>query len=105
MASPPSGTGDYIVDTAEVNGYAAVERVAPRAAHVHAKLYTPDAQGSEPTHDWPRILGTLTAAGYDDYLSIEYEGDEDPVTAVPRGALHLREMIREHAVTGERGNT
>ena len=48
-------TGDYIVDTAEVNGYAAVERAAPHAAHVHAKLYAPDAQGIEPTMDQPAV--------------------------------------------------
>lgn len=96
-------TGDYIVDTAEVNGYAAVERAAPHAAHVHAKLYTPDASGSEPTHDWPRILRTLATSGYDGYVSIEYEGKEDPMTAVPRGARHLRASLREHAAHKERG--
>jgi sugar phosphate isomerase/epimerase len=90
-------TGDYLVDTSEVNGYLAIERAAPHAAHVHAKLYTPDPAGSEPTHDWPRILGTLTASGFDAYVSIEYEGNEDPLTAVPRGAAYLRKALRDHA--------
>ena len=90
-------TGDYIVDTADVNGYPAVERAAPHAAHVHAKLYNPDDAGVEPTHDYPRILELLEGVGYDDYISIEYEGEEDPVDAVPRGAMHLRKVIDAHA--------
>ena len=35
----------------------------------------------------------LKAAGFDGWLSVEYEGDEDPVTAVPRSIANARKYI------------
>jgi len=88
-------TGDYLVDTAAINGYNAIERAAPHAAHMHAKLYNPDGVGSEPTHDWPRILDIMQKASYEGYLSVEYEGKEGPEVAVPRGVKFLQGCLRD----------
>jgi len=92
-------TGDYIVDTAELNGYPAVERVAYHAALVHAKLYEVDGQGKDLKQDYERIFDILVAAGYDGYLSIEYEGPADP-TNVPRGVKFLRAEMERRGLRG-----
>jgi len=88
-------TGDYLVGAADVNGYAALERAAPKAVHVHAKLYDLDDEGRDSKQDWRRILDILTAAGFKGALSIEYEGAEDPLKALPRGINYLANLMRE----------
>lgn len=88
-------TGDYLVGSADVNGYPALERVAPRAVHVHAKLYDLDEKGRDPRQDWPRILDILVEAGFNGALSIEYEGAENPLNALPRGIKYLADLMRE----------
>ena len=92
-------TGDYIVDTAELNGYAAVERMAYHAALVHAKLYELDGQGQDLKQDYPRIFDLLAGAGYDGYLSIEYEGPADPAQ-VPRGTKFLLAEMERRGIRG-----
>jgi hypothetical protein len=44
--------------------------------------------------DWPRVLKILGAAGYQGYLSLEYEEEADPVNVVPKLIGKLRETIR-----------
>lgn len=86
-------TGDYLVDTPERNGYPALERVAFHAALVHAKMYEVDENGKDRKQDYERIFDILAAAGYDGYLSIEYEGPADE-PAVPLAAGFLMAEMR-----------
>jgi sugar phosphate isomerase/epimerase len=92
-------TGDYLVDSAEINGYPALERVAYHAVLVHAKLYELDGQGKDLKQDYERIFDLLVGAGYDGYLSIEYEGPADP-TNVPRGAKFLLAEMERRGIRG-----
>ncbi|MFB3094626.1 MAG: hypothetical protein ACE10O_02070, partial [Candidatus Acidiferrales bacterium] len=63
--------------------------------HVHAKLHDIAADGSERTLDYPKILKFLKRARYRSFLSMEYEGKQDPFEVLPRAAAHLRELLRE----------
>lgn len=92
-------TGDYLVDTAERNGYLALERVAHQAVLVHAKLYEVDENGKELKQDYSRILDILTAAGYDGFLSLEYEGPPDE-QAVPLAAGFLMAELKRRGLRG-----
>jgi len=83
-------TGDYLVDTAEVNGYPALERAMIYAMVVHAKFYEVDENGRDKKQDYDKIFKILNAARYEGYLSIEYEG-KNPKLEVPLAAKFLLE--------------
>lgn len=92
----------------------AVSRVAPYAIHAHIKdMYVrdePSAFISSPTRggryfggavvgegDIPvkRCLRILKQAGYDDYVSLEFEGMEDCISAISRGLKNIRKYLSE----------
>jgi sugar phosphate isomerase/epimerase len=99
---------------ADENPQTAVSRVAPYAVHVHVKdmLYR-----SEPTGDgWgmtracnyfkgtvvgegdvpvKKCLQFLKRAGYDGFVSIEFEGAGDCVDGIARGLANLQKMIAQ----------
>jgi sugar phosphate isomerase/epimerase len=92
---------------------AAVERLAKRAVMVHVKdfhvklrkqapaswLHTPTPiaiRGAIVGHgnvDIPAQLRALKGAGYDGYLSLEFEGLEEPTFAIAAGLDYLREQL------------
>jgi sugar phosphate isomerase/epimerase len=43
--------------------------------------------------DFERIMDMFVKVGYSGYMSIEYEGREDPVTAVPKCVQVLRQYM------------
>jgi sugar phosphate isomerase/epimerase len=86
-------TGDYLVDTAEVNGYKALEKVLPYAEVVRAKFYGLDDKGRDKKLDWEKIFKLLKKESYDGYLSIEYEGG-DAQNDVPAAAKYLLKKTR-----------
>lgn len=92
----------------------AVSRVAPYAIHAHAKDMNvrPEAVGDcvnmtrggnyfggavigEGDIPVKRCLKILKAAGYDGFLSVEYEGVEDCISGISRGLANLRKIIEE----------
>ncbi len=91
----------------------AVSRVAPYAVHAHCKdMHISDVkkEGFNPTRGGKffkgavvgegvvpvkRCIRTLKFAGYDGYLSIEYEGSEDCVAGITRGFKNLKRFIAE----------
>jgi len=90
------------VGCGEEEGYKSIEMATPHAVFVHAKLYdigfkegcmhTPPCL-AEKTLDFERIIDLFLKVGYSGYMSIEYEGREDPVTAVPKCVKVLRQYI------------
>ena len=94
------------------NNVTAVSRVAPYAIHVHAKDM---AFSSEPKEGYTlktrgcnylkctylgggdvnvkKCIEVLKRAGYDGYVSIEYEGAEDCIEGIKKGLEFLREII------------
>lgn len=92
----------------------AVSRVAPYAFHVHVKdfgisevptpvhtLMTRGARYLRPSvigeGDVPvkRCLAAIKRTGYDGFVSIEYEGVEDCITAIERGLKNLKSILSE----------
>lgn len=82
-------TGNYL------DGLRSIEKTAAWAAHVHAKLYHIAEDGADHRLDYRRILGALQRAGYRGFVSLEYEGPQDPFEVVPRAVKRLRELLRE----------
>ena len=41
----------------------------------------------------PPILAELDQLGYDGYMLLEYQGEEDPRVALPRNIAHLRQLL------------
>lgn len=72
------------------NPYENMAAAAPYAIAVQVKtdVRTPDGSGIEDA-DFDRIAGILRAANYRGYAALEYEGREDPMTAVP---VHLEQL-------------
>ncbi|MBK5294539.1 MAG: sugar phosphate isomerase/epimerase [Acidobacteriia bacterium] len=73
--------------------YKSVQQVAAIAPFVRVKLYQLDEQGQEKFIDYKRIFDILRGVHYNGYCSLVYEGTEDEVAAIPRGARFLRRMM------------
>lgn len=89
----------------------AVSRVAPYAVHAHAKdMYKSKTGGEgfgqtrgcnyfkgavlgEGDVDVARCVQILKKAGYDGYLSIEFEGSEDCIDGIARGFAYLKTLV------------
>lgn len=84
---PLLDTGNY------VDGWNSLERTLPTAAHVHAKFWRVAPDGSDETLDYPRIFAALKAAGYDGWVSLEYETEEPEATGIPRALAYLRRFV------------
>lgn len=79
--------------------YESIEAVMPYTVHIHAKIYdlTLEWYGLssywiEKKLDYRKIMEIIAKHGYNGYLSLEYEGKDDPLIAVPR-ALDFLENI------------
>ena len=87
--------------------------MAPHVAHVHIKNSRPLAPGKrrgrflvadsgqpysgtdldDGVINLPPILAELDHLGYDGYMLLEYQGEEDPRVALPRNITHLRKLL------------
>lgn len=70
--------------------YARLETMAPRTVFVQAKAYDGGGEWYTLDIDETRVAGILRAAGYTGYVSLEFEGKENPETGVPRAFDRLR---------------
>jgi sugar phosphate isomerase/epimerase len=96
------------------NPITAVSRLAPYAIHVHLKdfkyttasdlrkkIFTRGANYIKPTTvgtgDVPvkQCLAILKRAGYDNYISLEYEGSEDCVQEISLGLKNIKEYLSQ----------
>jgi L-ribulose-5-phosphate 3-epimerase len=81
-------TGNFLEDP-----YKKIAAVAPRATHVHAKTYFGGGVWYTLDLDYARIASILRKADYRGFVSLEYEGKEDPKTAVPKSLALLRKAF------------
>jgi len=81
-------TGNFLDDP-----YERLERIAPKATFVHAKTYYGGGIWYAVELDYARIAAMLRKAGYRGYVSLEYEGREDPKAAVPKSLAVLRKAF------------
>jgi hypothetical protein len=81
-------------DSSKYDLYGSIERTAPLAVFVRAKLYCLRG-GKEEWLDYPRIFKTFRKVNYNGFVSLVYEGwsDMDPMHAVPIGTRFLRDLI------------
>ena len=72
--------------------YDNIALAAPKAVtcQVKIELSTEKGDGREPA-DLNRIVGILRKADYQGYLTLEYEGKEEPKTAIPMWLKRLTE--------------
>ena len=78
-------TGNFLEDP-----YDRLAKLAPKAILVQAKTYYGGGTWYSLDLDYPRIGKLIRAAGYRGYISLEFEGKEDPATAVPKSLALLR---------------
>jgi sugar phosphate isomerase/epimerase len=64
--------------------YDAVGAMAPYAMATHVKVNDFDTHGEAIDYDFPRVLGILKSVHFHGPLSIEYEGNGDPVEGVQK---------------------
>ena len=103
-------TGNFLLVGQQ--SHEAIREVAKYAYMVHFKDFTPasaDHEGfayqaldgskfvgtaiGEGSVDLAKCVGELSAAGFDGWLNVEYEADEDPFTGVPRSIENARKYI------------
>lgn len=82
-------TGNFLDNT-----YAQLEQMAPVTAYVQAKTYYGGGTWYTLDLDYPRIAEILRRHNYRGYISLEFEGQEDYRTAVPKSLAMLREAFR-----------
>ena len=81
-------TGNFRTDP-----YGSIAQAAPHAVTCHVKTEVPSPTGGKEEADIQRIVSTLRDAGYNGYLSIEYEAAEEPKVAVPRFVAQLKALV------------
>lgn len=75
------------------NPYDKLKLIAPKTVYVQAKTYYGGGEWYTLDLDYKRIAKILFDAGYTGYVSLEFEGKEDPDIAVPKSINLLRKTI------------
>ncbi len=73
--------------------YARLEKMAPETVFVQAKTYFGGGEWYTLDIDYPRVASILAAVDYHGYISLEFEGKEDPEKGVPQSIALLREAF------------
>jgi sugar phosphate isomerase/epimerase len=81
-------TGNFLEDT-----YTQLEQLAPKTVFVQAKTYYGGGIWYSLDLDYDRIAGILRRHNYRGYISLEFEGREDPQTAIPKSLALLRKAF------------
>lgn len=92
-SSPSMGMN---VDTGNFVGepYAKLEKLAPYATIVQAKTYYGGGTFYDKDMDYSRIGKIFKKANYKGWVSLEFEGKENPDTAVPKSLAVLRKAFK-----------
>jgi len=78
-------TGNFLEDP-----YDKLEQLLPHTVLVQAKTYYGGGEWYTLDLDYPRIAALLAKQKYQGYVSLEFEGKEDPATGVPKSLAMLR---------------
>lgn len=84
-----SDTGNFLE-----NQYEQLEMMAPQTFLVQAKTYFGGGKWYTLDIDYKKVAEIFRNAGYKGYISIEFEGLEDPLTAIPKSLELIREAFR-----------
>ena len=80
-------TGNFLEDP-----YARLAQLAPRTVLMQCKTYFGGGRWYTLDLDYARIAAIMKKAGFKGYVSLEFEGKEDPLTAIPKSL----ELLRTH---------
>lgn len=75
------------------NPYDKLEKIAPQTCFVQAKTYYGGGEWYSLDLDYKRIVNILKSVNYQGYISIEFEGKEDPKTGVQKSVDLLRSVL------------
>ena len=78
-------TGNFLEDP-----YDRLALLAPRTALIQAKTYFGGGRWYTLDLDYERIAAIFRDAGYQGYVSLEFEGQEEPLTGVAKSLALLR---------------
>ncbi|MFO0843556.1 MAG: sugar phosphate isomerase/epimerase family protein [Gemmataceae bacterium] len=81
-------TGNFLEDP-----YDKLARLAPKTVLLQAKTYYGGGTWYTLDLDYDRIAGIMREARYTGYVSLEFEGKDDPKTAVPKSLALLRKAF------------
>jgi sugar phosphate isomerase/epimerase len=81
-------TGNFLEDP-----YDKLTAIAPKTVFVQAKTYYGGGEWYTLDLDYPRIAEILAEAGYTGFVSLEFEGKENPDIAVPKSIALLRQAF------------
>ena len=81
-------TGNFLEDP-----YPKLEQIALKTVFVQAKTYYGGGEWYTLDLDYGRIAAILSKAGYSGYVSLEFEGKDDPDMAVPRSIDVLKKAF------------
>ncbi len=72
--------------------YAELSRIAPYAINAQIKVEI-EVDGHKQPTDLPRVVQILRDAGYSGWLALEYEGADEPLTAIPTVLKQLQPLL------------
>ena len=72
--------------------YRELARIAPYTVNAQIKVDIP-VNGKKRPADLGRVIGILRKSNYRGYITLEYEGEADPVKAIPKYLAELRKLI------------
>src|SRR6185437_4635404 len=75
------------------NPYDKLKQIASKAVFVQAKTYHGGGEWYTLDLDYQRVARILSDASYDGYVSLEFEGKENPDVAVPKRIEMLRKAF------------
>jgi sugar phosphate isomerase/epimerase len=81
-------TGNFLEDP-----YDKLEQCAPKTVFIQAKTYYGGGLWYTLDLDYPRIARIMRKHNFRGYVSLEFEGNEDYKTAIPKSLALLREAF------------
>ena len=76
------------------NQYEQLEQLAPKTFLVQAKTYFGGGKWYTLDIDYMKVAEIFQKAGYKGYVSLEFEGNENPLEAIPKSLAMLREAFQ-----------
>lgn len=81
------------LDPADLPDIAAADAPLAHTVQAHARFRDVLEDGSDGAVHWPELLRRLRLARYRGFVLLDYEGAEEPESAVPRAARYMRGLL------------
>ena len=81
------------IATPQADAYAQIEATLPYATHSHIRDVFENGQAVDLDRVWP----LFARANYKGFMSAEYEGEEDPMTGVPKLIEKIKTLCRKYS--------